>query len=99
LGYPRPLLWLHAGYRWSGWYVDQNAVDTINKGDVPIVEPDLDIVVRAVVTTGNIRATTIAEPADAFLLAVPTPFKKIIQIYVIFKPQSKPLHQCWIREI
>jgi UDP-N-acetyl-D-mannosaminuronic acid dehydrogenase len=35
----------------------------------------LDIVVRAAVTEGYLRATTIAEPADAFLIAVPTPFK------------------------
>lgn len=54
--------------------VNAQAVETINNGAVHIVEPDLDIVVRSVVTTGNLRATTKAEPADAFLIAVPTPF-------------------------
>jgi len=55
--------------------INQHAVDTINKGEIHIVEPELDILVHAVVTEGFLRATTIPEPADAFLIAVPTPFK------------------------
>ena len=55
--------------------VNQRAVDTINQGKVHIVEPSLDIVVRATVTEGYLRAATRPEPADAFLIAVPTPFK------------------------
>lgn len=55
--------------------VNQHAVDTINRSEVHIVEPDLDIVVRAVVREGYLRATTVPEPAEAFLIAVPTPFK------------------------
>jgi UDP-N-acetyl-D-mannosaminuronic acid dehydrogenase len=55
--------------------VNQHAVDTINRGQIHIVEPDLDMVVHAAVSEGNLRATTKPEPADAFLIAVPTPFK------------------------
>ncbi|HEY5805580.1 MAG TPA: UDP-N-acetyl-D-mannosamine dehydrogenase [Lysobacter sp.] len=55
--------------------VNAAAVDTINLGQIHIVEPDLDIVVHAAVTEGYLRATTTPEPADAFLIAVPTPFK------------------------
>jgi UDP-N-acetyl-D-mannosaminuronic acid dehydrogenase len=55
--------------------VNQNAVDIINRGQIHIVEPDLDMVVHAAVTEGYLRATTRPEPADAFLIAVPTPFK------------------------
>lgn len=55
--------------------VNQAAVDTINRGEIHIVEPDLDMVVHAAVTEGYLRATTSPEPADAFLIAVPTPFK------------------------
>ncbi len=50
-------------------------MDTINRGQIHIVEPDLDMVVHAAVSEGYLRATTKAEPADAFLIAVPTPFK------------------------
>jgi UDP-N-acetyl-D-mannosaminuronic acid dehydrogenase len=55
--------------------VNKSAVDTINRGQVHIVEPDLDMVVHAAVKGGYLRATTVPEPADAFLIAVPTPFK------------------------
>jgi len=54
---------------------NQQVVDTINRGEIHIVEPDLDIVVRATVTEGYLRATIQPEPANAFLIAVPTPFK------------------------
>lgn len=55
--------------------VNQNTVDIINRGQIHIVEPDLDMVVHAAVTEGYLRATTQPEPSDAFLIAVPTPFK------------------------
>jgi UDP-N-acetyl-D-mannosaminuronic acid dehydrogenase len=54
--------------------IDQKTVDTINRGEIHIVEPELDMVVHAAVTEGYLRATTAPEPADAFLVAVPTPF-------------------------
>ncbi|MEZ6854226.1 UDP-N-acetyl-D-mannosamine dehydrogenase [Halodesulfovibrio aestuarii] len=54
--------------------VNKHAVDTINKGCIHIVEPGLSEVVRQVVGKGFLKATTVPEPADAFLIAVPTPF-------------------------
>lgn len=56
--------------------VDHNTVNTINRGKIHIIEPDLDILVHAAVSEGYLRATTKPEPADAFLIAVPTPFKE-----------------------
>lgn len=55
--------------------VNPDTVATINRGEIHIVEPDLDMVVQAAVTEGYLRATSTPEPADAFLIAVPTPFK------------------------
>lgn len=55
--------------------VNQHAVDTINKGQIHIVEPDLDKVVKQAVEEGHLKAYTTPQPADAFLIAVPTPFK------------------------
>lgn len=55
--------------------VNQHAVDTINRGAIHIVEPDLDKVVKQAVEGGFLRAVTKPEAADAFLIAVPTPFK------------------------
>ena len=75
IGLPTAALMASRGLEVIGVDVNQKAVDTINAGNVHIVEPDLDIVVRSTVTTGNLRATTVMEKADAFLVAVPTPFK------------------------
>ena len=55
--------------------VNQDAVDTINRGEIHIVEPELDILVHAAVQTGLLRATVQPEKADVFMVAVPTPFK------------------------
>ncbi|MDE1481877.1 UDP-N-acetyl-D-mannosamine dehydrogenase [Xenorhabdus bovienii] len=55
--------------------VNQHAVETINRGEIHIVEPDLDKVVKTAVEGGYLKAVTCPQPADAFLIAVPTPFK------------------------
>ncbi len=55
--------------------INARAVDTINRGAIHIVEPDLEQVVQAAVARGDLRATTQPEAADAFLIAVPTPFQ------------------------
>jgi len=75
IGLPTAAMFASRKVRVVGVDVNQNAVDTINRGEVHIVEPDLDLVVRAVVKEGYLRATTVPEPAEAFLIAVPTPFK------------------------
>lgn len=54
--------------------INQAAVDTINQGEIHIVEPGLEQVVKKAVGAGRLRAVTRPEPADAFLIAVPTPF-------------------------
>jgi UDP-N-acetyl-D-mannosaminuronic acid dehydrogenase len=75
IGLPTAAVIASRGIEVVGVDINQHAVDTINAGDIHIVEPDLDIVVRSVVTVGKLRATTKAEPAQAFMVAVPTPFK------------------------
>jgi len=55
--------------------VNQHVVDTISQGRVHIVEPELDILLRGAVQTGYLRVVTQPEKADAFMVAVPTPFK------------------------
>ncbi|GKW09252.1 UDP-N-acetyl-D-mannosamine dehydrogenase [Pectobacterium carotovorum] len=55
--------------------VNKLAVETINRGEIHIVEPDLDSLVKAAVENGYLQAMTKPVPADAFLIAVPTPFK------------------------
>lgn len=75
IGLPTAAVFASRKKKVIGVDVNQKAVDTINRGEIHIVEPDLDMVVHAAVTEGYLRAVTIPEPADAFLIAVPTPFK------------------------
>lgn len=75
IGLPTATLFASKKKRVIGVDPIQHVVDTINEGRVHIVEPELDILVSGVVRAGYLRATTIAEPADAFIIAVPTPFK------------------------
>lgn len=75
IGLPTAAMFASRKMEVIGVDVNQRAVDTINKGEIHIVEPDLDMVVHAAVHEGYLRATTAPEPAEAFLIAVPTPFK------------------------
>lgn len=75
IGLPTAAMFASRKIEVVGVDVNRHAVDTINRGQVHIIEPDLDMVVRAVVREGYLRATLTPEPADAFLIAVPTPFK------------------------
>lgn len=75
IGLPTAAAFAAAGKKVIGVDINQAAVDTINQGKIHIVEPDLADVVKTAVATGHLRATTVPEAADAFLIAVPTPFK------------------------
>ncbi|MCP3670171.1 MAG: UDP-N-acetyl-D-mannosamine dehydrogenase [Gammaproteobacteria bacterium] len=75
IGLPTASLLGTKGFSVHGVDVTQSVVDTINQGKIHIVEPDLDILVKSAVGSGNLRAGIEPEPADIFILAVPTPFK------------------------
>lgn len=75
IGLPTAAMFASRKIKVIGVDVNQHAVDTINRGEIHIVEPDLDMVVHAAVAEGYLRAVIQPEPADAFLIAVPTPFK------------------------
>jgi UDP-N-acetyl-D-mannosaminuronic acid dehydrogenase len=74
IGLPTATMFASRKKKVIGVDVNQHAVDTINQGKIHIIEPDLDMLVQAVVQQGYLRATTKPEPAEAFLIAVPTPF-------------------------
>lgn len=74
IGLPTATLFASRKKNVIGVDVNQHAVDTINQGKIHIIEPDLDMLVQASVQQGYLRATTAPEPAEAFLIAVPTPF-------------------------
>ncbi len=75
IGLPTASLLGTKGYKVVGVDVDGNVVDTINRGKAHINEPDLDILLKSAVQSGNLTASLAPEPADIFIMAVPTPFK------------------------
>jgi UDP-N-acetyl-D-mannosaminuronic acid dehydrogenase len=73
IGLPTAAILASNGVPVVGVDVSQDTVDAVNRGDVPFVEPDLAAYVRGAVSHGRLRATTSPEPAEAFVIAVPTP--------------------------
>jgi len=74
IGLPTATLFASRKKKVIGVDVNPHVVKTINQGKIHIVEPELDMLVHSAVTEGYLRATTTPEPAEAFLIAVPTPF-------------------------
>ncbi|MCW5666904.1 MAG: UDP-N-acetyl-D-mannosamine dehydrogenase [Piscinibacter sp.] len=75
IGLPTAAMFAARRTKVIGVDINAQAVETINQGRIHIVEPELDMIVHSAVTEGFLRATTRPEPADAFLIAVPTPFQ------------------------
>jgi UDP-N-acetyl-D-mannosaminuronic acid dehydrogenase len=73
VGLPMAAILASRGYRVRGVDVNSEAVETINQGRAHIVEPDLDIVLRATVQTGNLKAYLEPSEAEVFVICVPTP--------------------------
>ncbi|MFV1876161.1 UDP-N-acetyl-D-mannosamine dehydrogenase [Nioella sp.] len=74
IGLPTAALFAARGTKVIGVDVSQHVVDIINAGKIHIVEPELDGIVHKAVTDGMLHASLTPEAADAFIIAVPTPF-------------------------
>jgi UDP-N-acetyl-D-mannosaminuronic acid dehydrogenase len=74
IGLPTAAVIARTGARVLGIDVTPSVVETVNSGRVHIEEVDLDGLVSGVVARGSLRASTQIEPADVFVIAVPTPF-------------------------
>jgi UDP-N-acetyl-D-mannosaminuronic acid dehydrogenase len=76
IGLPTAAILATNGLDVIGVDVNQGTVDAVNEGRVPFVEPDLAIHVAGAVSQGRLKATTETPPADAYIVAVPTPFNE-----------------------
>ena len=74
IGLPTAAVIARTGASVLGVDVTPHVVETINSGRVHIEEVDLDGLVSGVVARGSLRASMQIEPADVFVIAVPTPF-------------------------
>jgi UDP-N-acetyl-D-mannosaminuronic acid dehydrogenase len=73
IGLPTAAVLASRGHSVRGVDVNPQVVQVINSGKAHVVEPDLDILVRATVQTGNLRAVAEPTEADVFIICVPTP--------------------------
>ena len=74
IGLPTSALIASHGTNVLGVDINQSVVDIINKGEIHIVEPDLDKIVSKAVFDGFFKASTKPSSADVYLIVVPTPF-------------------------
>jgi UDP-N-acetyl-D-mannosaminuronic acid dehydrogenase len=74
IGLPTAAVIARSGCKVLGVDVNAGVVETINRGEIHIEEVDLDGLVQGVVARNMLRASTIFEPCDVFVIAVPTPF-------------------------
>jgi len=74
IGLPTAAVIARSGMSVLGIDVSAHVVETVNSGRIHIEEVDLDGLVQGVVARGTLRASTTIEPADIFVIAVPTPF-------------------------
>ncbi len=74
IGLPTAALLASNGYTVIGTDINGLAVETINQGKIHIVEPGLAEVVQSVVKLGRLKAYTSPQPADIYIICVPTPF-------------------------
>lgn len=74
IGLPTASIFATRGLKVFGVDVRPDVVEIINRGGLHFHEPDLDVLVRAAVQSGNLRAGIAPQAAGAFIIAVPTPF-------------------------
>ena len=76
IGLPTAVVMANHGVRVHGVDVNASAVERIQRGEVTIVEPGLEEELKKAVDSGQLTATTEMQHGDAFVIAVPTPFKE-----------------------
>lgn len=74
IGLPTAVVMANSGVDVTGVDVNAANVEKINRGEVTIVEPGLQEELTAALSSGRFRATTEQVHADAYIIAVPTPF-------------------------
>ncbi len=73
IGLPTAALMASRGYHVLGVDINPEVVNTINRGEIHIVEPDLEGLVKKMTEEGRLKAATEPASSEVFMIAVPTP--------------------------
>lgn len=76
IGLPTAAMFATHGHKIVGVDIRKDVVEALNQGKIVIEEPYLDVMVQAAVSSGNLRAQTVPEEADVFIIAVGTPINE-----------------------
>jgi UDP-N-acetyl-D-mannosaminuronic acid dehydrogenase len=74
IGLPTASVFATRGVRVLGVDVNTKVIETLQAGKVHIHETGLNDMLAQALQSGNLTVSTAAAPADAFIIAVPTPF-------------------------
>jgi UDP-N-acetyl-D-mannosaminuronic acid dehydrogenase len=74
IGLPTASTFATNGVDVVGVDISSHVVETLQRGEIHIHEPGLRTLVEAAIKSGKLRVQSTPEPADAFIIAVPTPF-------------------------
>jgi UDP-N-acetyl-D-mannosaminuronic acid dehydrogenase len=74
IGLPTASTFATNGIDVLGVDINSNVIETLKKGELHIQEPGLRTVVEAAIKSGRLHVSSQPEEADAFIVAVPTPF-------------------------
>ncbi len=91
IGLPYASTFATHGLRVVGVDINPQVVDRLKEGELHIYEPGLRTLVQAALLSGNLTIAQQPQPADAFIIAVPTPItpdKKADLSYVISAAES-----------
>lgn len=91
IGLPTASTFATHGLQVIGVDVNPHVVETLREGNLHLQEPGLRTLVQAAIRSGNLVIASQPEPADAFIIAVPTPFyddKRADLSYVISAAES-----------
>jgi len=75
IGLPTAALLAKHKVKVHGVDINQEVVETINRGEIHIVEPNLHDYVKFAVEKGYLKADTKPIESDVYVIVVPTPFK------------------------
>lgn len=75
IGLPTAAFFASAGLKVYGFDINSELVSTVQKGEVPFVEPGFEALLYSSVSSGHLQVGTILQPANNYILAVPTPIK------------------------
>lgn len=75
IGLPTAIIAAKHGIQVVGVDINPKVVEMTNQGKLHIIEPGMEEMLQEVVKTGSLKAATVPEVSDAYVMVVPTPFK------------------------